>query len=290
MTRTAPAKINLALDILGARQDGYHEMRMVMQTVSLCNTVVLQEAAEGFSLHTDGDFIPGGRVTLEQQAAEAFFRELGSPCPPMSVTLKRQIPAYAGLGGGSADVAALLRLLRQQYAPALPTETLEKIGLAVGCDMPFCVRGGTALAEGRGEILTDLPPLPPCWIVLCKPCFDIPTAEMFARVHGAEICRRPDIDGMVEALRAGSLRGVAERLCNVFEEVLPPEMGREIQRIKGELRRRGALNAAMSGSGPAVFGLFREEGPASAACAGLKVQYAQTYLARPVERLDGPAV
>lgn len=290
MTRLAPAKINLALDILGPRPDGYHEMRMVMQTVSLCDAVKLQEAAEGFTLRTDGDFLPAGKKTLEQRAAEAFFQELGRPCPPLSVTLEKRTPAYAGLGGGSADVAALLRLLRDRYAPELPTKTLERIGLTVGSDMPFCVRGGTALAEGRGEVLTDLPPLAPCWIVICKPDFDLPTGEMFARVRGRIFQVRPDIEGMVRALGEGSLVGVAKRLLNVFEEVLPPERREEIQGIKTALLRCGAIGAAMSGSGPAVFGLFQEEEAAASAAQALEAWCSRTFLARPVERLDGPAV
>ena len=288
--RPAPAKINLALDILGPRPDGYHEMRMVMQTVSLCDTVTLAEGAAGFSLDTDGDFLPAGEKTLEQQAAESFFRELGRPCPPLSVGLEKRTPAYAGLGGGSADVAALLRLLRERYAPELSTEALERIGLTVGSDMPFCVRGGTVLAEGRGEILTDLPPLPPCWLAICKPDFSLPTGEMFAKVRGRIFQSRPDIDGMARALGAGRLEGVAKRLYNVFEEVLPAETREEIQGIKTAMRCCGALNAAMSGSGPAVFGLFQREEEAMAAAESLGTWCGQTFTARPVGRLDGPAV
>lgn len=286
-TRTAPAKINLALDILGSRPDGYHEMRMVMQTVSLCDAVTVREAEEGFVLHAGG-FVPAGKKTLEQRAAEAFFRVVGRPCPPLSVTLEKRTPAYAGLGGGSADVAALLRILREEYCPELSTAELERIGLEVGSDMPFCVRGGTALAEGRGEILTDLPPLPPCRIILCKPDFGISTPELFARVRGTKLRRRPDIDGMISALCAENLEGVADRLCNVFEEVLPPEGRREIREIQSLLLRHGALNAAMSGSGPTVFGLFRGAERAVQALEAARARYAQTFLAEPVGRLDGP--
>lgn len=290
MTRKAPAKINLALDILGPRPDGYHEMRMVMQAVSLCDTVTLEEAEEGFSLHADGSFRPAGEKSLEQRAAEAFFQELGRPCPPLSVGLEKRIPAYAGLGGGSADVAALLRLLRRRYAPELPLETLERIGLTVGSDMPFCLRGGTALAEGRGEVLTDLPSLPPCWIVICKPDFDLPTGEMFARARGRIFQTRPDVDGMAEALRAGRLERVTKRLCNVFEEVLPPEVKEEIQGLKAALLRCGAMNAAMSGSGPAVFGIFSSEEEAAAAAETLGAWCRQTFLTRPLERAESMAV
>ena len=289
--RAAPAKLNLALDILGPRPDGYHEMRMVMHTVSLCDQVSLREEGEGFSLETEGGFcLPPGKKTMEQQAAESFFQAVGRPMPGLAVRLEKRIPAYAGLGGGSADVAALLRLLRQRYAPEMPPETLERIGLAVGSDMPFCIRGGTALAEGRGEILSDLPPLPPCWIVICKPDFGLPTGEMFARARGRIFQSRPDIDGMVRALGKGDLEGVAKRLYNVFEEVLPPETREEVQGLKTAMRCCGALNAAMSGSGPAVFGLFQREEEAMAAAESLGTWCGQTFTARPVGRLDGPAV
>ena len=283
-TREAPAKVNLALDILGQRPDGYHDMRMVMQTVSLCDTVTVMEEANGFILRTDGDFIPAGKKTLEQRAAEAFFTAVGRPMPGLSVMLEKRTPAYAGLGGGSADVAALLRILRDVWCPEMPGEELERIGFSVGSDMPFCVRGGTALAEGRGEILTDLPPLPDCTFVLCKPDFGIPTPELFARVHGEELRRRPDISGMMEALEARNLDGVAARLCNVFEEVLPPQY-QEVFHIKEGLLEAGALNAVMSGSGPTVFGLFREKEQAARAAEILKRTYRQTFLAEPVKKL-----
>ena len=281
--RIAPAKVNLALDILGTRPDGYHDMRMVMQTISLCDTVTVEETAAGFELRTNGDFIPAGKKTLEQRAAEAFFEAAGRPMPGLRVTLEKVTPAYAGLGGGSADVAALLRILRDTYAPGLSTEELERIGFTVGSDMPFCVRGGTALAEGRGEVLMDLPPLPDCWLVLCKPNFGIPTPSLFARVDGGELTRRPDIGGMRLALEAEDLAGVAARLGNVFEEVLPEEY-HEVFTIKDRLLELGALNAAMSGSGPTVFGIFAEQETAQRALELLKQDYQQVYLAVPVKK------
>ena len=283
--KTAPSKINLALDILGTRPDGYHDMKMVMQTISLRDNVTVKETAAGFALHTNGDFIPAGKKTLEQRAAEAFFAATGTPMPGLDVTLEKVTPAYAGLGGGSADVAALLRILREAYAPELPTPELERIGFTVGSDMPFCVRGGTCLAEGRGEVLTDLAPLPECTIVLCKPGFGIPTPMLFARVDGGELTCRPDIGGMVMALAEGDLEGVAARLGNVFEEVLPEEY-QEVFTIKRRLLELGALNAAMSGSGPTVFGIFRQQETAERAAEVLRETYAQTYLAKPVGNLD----
>lgn len=281
--REAPAKINLALDILGKRPDGYHALCGVMQTVSLCDSVELAEGGEGFTLSMAGFTPPEGQKTLEQRAAEAFFARLGREMPPLTVAITKRTPAYAGLGGGSADVAALLRILRDRYAPEMEDTTLESIGAEVGSDMPFCLRGGTALAAGRGEILTDLPPLPDCWIVLCKPPFPIPTPMLFARADSVAIQHRPDIPGMRKALENGDLEGVAGRLGNVFEEVLPPECG-AVFAIRDALLAAGALGAGMSGSGPTVFGIFREEGLARAA-QKKTLPLGESYAVRPLGKL-----
>ena len=283
-TQAAPAKVNLALDILGRRPDGYHEMRMVMQTVSLCDRVTLEEAEEGFVLRAPGLALPQGK-TLEQRAAEAFFAALGRPMPGLRVTLEKRTPAYAGLGGGSADVAALLRLLRRRYAPELPPADLEAIGGQIGSDMPFCVRGGTALAEGRGDLLTDLPPLPDCRFVICKPDFNLPTGPMFARLRFDGSLPHPDVSGMAAALERGSLDEVARRVGNVFEAVLEKPERREIEWIKEALLRHGALAAAMSGSGPAVFGLFAPGAETAGELEELRGRYAQVFQAEPVGRL-----
>ena len=283
--RLAPAKVNLALDILGRRPDGYHALRSVMQTVSLCDTVELAEEGEGFTLSMAGFTPPEGKKTLEQRAAEAFFARLGRAMPPLTVAITKRTPAYAGLGGGSADVAALLRILRDRYAPKMEDAALESIGAEVGSDMPFCLRGGTALAEGRGEILTDLPALPDCWLVLCKPPFPIPTPLLFARADGMAIRCRPDIPGMLGALENGDLEGIAARLGNVFEELLPPEF-REVFTIRRALLEAGALGTVMSGSGPTVFGIFRAENAARRAAAILGVRWQETFLAKPVGKLS----
>ncbi len=281
----APAKINLALDILGRRADGYHELRMVMQTVSLCDVITVEEGGTGFTLLTGEAFsLPADKVPMEQRAAEAFFAALGVPVPPLTVRLEKNIPAFAGLGGGSADVAALLRCLRRLYAAGMPDEALRAIGLTVGSDVPFCVSGGTSLAEGRGERLTDLPPLPVCQIVLCKPDFGISTPELFVLADGAVLSKRPDIAGLTAALQGGELTGVTDRLCNVFEEFLP-ERYQEVFRIKEILLAHGALNAAMSGSGPTVYGIFESAAEAQRAAEVLKKSYQQTYVAKPVKKL-----
>ena len=286
MSLEAPAKINLTLDILGRRPDGYHDMRMVMQTISLGDTVTVAEAEQGFSLTAEGFTFPAGKPSLEQQAAEAFFHAIGQPVPGLEVRLTKRVPAYAGLGGGSADVAAVLRCLRALYAPELPRQRLEEIGAAVGSDVPFCVRGGTCLAEGRGEILTDLPPLPDCTVLLCKPDFGLPTPELFARVDGMDLGCRPDTGSMESALLRGDLAAAADCLGNVFERVLTHQEAEEVRRIRDMMHRCGALGTAMSGSGPTVFGLFDSPAPAARGREILKKQYQETYMAVPVKKFE----
>lgn len=276
----APAKINLALEILGRRPDGFHDLRMVMQSVSLCDTVTLREKEGGFTLRAE--FVPAGEKSLEQRAAEAFFQALGRPVPGLEATVVKRIPAYAGLGGGSSDAAALLRILRERYAPKLSEGELEAVGLTVGSDVPFCLRRGACLAEGRGERLTVLPPLPECWIVLSKPEFGLPTPEMFALADRTAVTRRPDFDGLTAALEAGDLAGAARRVCNVFREVLPLRCRRAVERRREILLDRGALGAEMSGSGPTVFGLFQNRAAAAEALEDLKaLGEGQAFLAEP---------
>lgn len=276
-TEAAPAKVNLALDILRRRPDGYHDLHMVMQSVSLCDTVTVEERPHGFTLETGGfALLPG--PSMEERAAQAFFAALGRPAPGLRVTLEKKIPAYAGLGGGSSDVAALLRLLRKAYRPSMETAELERIGLSIGSDVPFCIRGGAALAQGRGEILTDLPPLSNAHMVLCKPPFGIPTPMLFQRADAAQWSRRPDVDGLADAMRRGDFDGAAARLGNVFEDVLPPECA-EVFTVKRRLLELGAAGAVMSGSGPTVCGLFRNADAAHTAADALRRDYPETFAA-----------
>ncbi len=289
---TAPAKINLALDILRRRGDGFHDMYMIMQTVSLSDEIILEETPEESGGNCNKKLIlesgemnfPADYISLEERAAIAFFRAIGFPMPRLRVILRKSTPAYAGLGGGSADVAALLRLLRQIYAPSMPIKQLETIGLEIGSDIPFCIQGGTAIAEGRGEILTRLPPLPDCYFVICKPDFGIPTPKLFALADDIKLQfpRRPDISGMADAIQNGDLRKIAARIQNVFEYALPDEDDyKAIFKIKNQLLKSGALGAAMSGSGPAVFGLFSDHTAANQAADALRRDYRAVFVVTP---------
>nr|WP_300167725.1 4-(cytidine 5'-diphospho)-2-C-methyl-D-erythritol kinase [uncultured Flavonifractor sp.] len=282
----AYAKLNLSLDVLGKRPDGYHEMRMVMQTVSLSDTLRL-ETGTGAPLHMGSNlgFLPANEHNLAAAAALRLCEAAGVDPGGLSIDLEKTIPVCAGLAGGSADAAAVLRGLNRLLGLNLPGERLEEIGALVGSDVPYCVRGGTALAEGRGEVLTDLPPLPHCLVVLCKPSFPISTPELFRSLDSCRIRRRPDTAGLLAALKAGDLQGVARRMYNVFEDVLPPRRAQKIDGIKNAMIQYGALGASMSGTGPTVFGLFTQQEAAQKAWEALKEQYAETFLAQSMENL-----
>ncbi len=288
MELLANAKINLTLDILRRREDGYHDLQMVMQSVTLADklTVTPAQGTEGVAA-SDLHFLPTGGKNLAQMAAAAFRAATGLG-GEVDVAIQKHVPVCAGLAGGSADAAAVLRAMDRLAGTGLSLEQLAAIGEAVGSDVPFCVLGGTALAQGRGERLTPLPPLPPCFIVICKPPFSISTPQLFSRVNVRKIVRRPDTPGVVAALGAGDLAGVARRMYNVFEDVLDPRRLSELNEIKGVLIDCGALGASMSGSGPSVFGLFKDEVRAQDACRRLRGTYRDVFLCTPQE--NAPAV
>ena len=279
-TESAYAKLNLALDILGRRPDGYHDMRMVMQSIDLADHVTLSPRSEpGISVSTDLPYLPKGDGNIAAKAAARFFEATGLPFPGFDIDIFKQIPVCAGMAGGSSDGAAVLRILRRLYAPDMTEERLEEIGALVGSDVPYCVRGGTVLAEGRGERLSALPPLPPCWLVVCKPACSVSTPELFAQVRVKKLRCHPDIPGMTAALEQGDLEGVARRLYNVFEDVLPRRYS-QVFEVKSALLELGAMAASMTGSGPSVFGIFREEAPAARAVEALLPLGVSAFLCR----------
>ena len=281
MELSANAKINLTLDILRRREDGYHDLQMVMQAVTLADTLTVTPAqgAEGQAV-SDLHFLPTGDKNLAQMAAAAF-RVAAGLGGEVDVSIQKHIPVCAGLAGGSADAAAVLIAMNRLTGAGLSPAGLAKIGERVGSDVPFCVLGGTALAEGRGELLTPLSSLPPCHIVICKPPFSISTPQLFGRVNVRKIVRRPDTAGVIAALDAGDLAGVARRMYNVFEDVLERRRSAEINEIKAALIDCGALGASMSGSGPSVFGLFDSRDSAQNACARLRETYRDVFLCAP---------
>lgn len=284
LTITAPAKLNLTLDVLAQRPDGYHDLKMVMQTVDLRDTLRLSQGEAGaFSVRTNLSFLPEGDRNIAAVAARAMAQRTGRSLAGLTIEIEKCIPVCAGCAGGSSDGAAVLLGLNRLWDAGLTLEELMEVGAEVGSDVPYCVRRGTALAEGRGEVLTPLPSLPDCFIVLCKPPFSIPTPELFGRIDCRRLRCRPDTDGMLAALADGDLAQVARRLFNVFEDVVPPHRHRELMEIKDELLCHGALGACMSGTGPTMFALYDEQAKAAAAAAALSARYKETFLTRPVE-------
>ena len=279
MTHTEPAyaKLNLTLDILGKREDGYHEMCMVMQSIDLTDTLtVTTQDTPDLALKCSVPYLPCNESNIAAKAVRRFFEARSENAPGLSIHIDKTIPTCAGMAGGSSDGAAVLRVLRKMYAPDMPQEELEAIGALVGSDVPYCVRGTTALAQGRGEILTDLSPLPDCFFVICKPAFPISTPELFAQVRVKKLTCHPDTKGMIRALESGDLEAVARRVYNVFEDVLPRKYERVFE-IKRKLLDLGAMTASMTGSGPTVFGIFHDEHRAQDAAQALKREFTATY-------------
>lgn len=262
--RKAYAKINLGLDVLRRREDGYHELRMIMQTVDICDDLLFERTAEpGIAIRTDREELPLDRGNLIYRAAELLFREK-KMAEGVRVTLTKRIPIAAGMAGGSADAAAAMHGLNELFEMGYSLQELQELGVKLGADIPYCLAGGTMLAEGIGEILTPLPPPPACFLVVAKPDIDVSTAFVYGNLHADRLTYHPDIDGMIGALRAGDLSGITDRLGNVLETVTAGAYP-VVSEIKELLRRAGAENALMSGSGPSVFGIFKERGAAEAA-------------------------
>lgn len=283
LTVPAYAKINLSLDVLGKQESGYHDLKMVMQSVSLCDRVTLTlDEPETLTLSTNLGFLPVDEKNIAVIAARAFARHTGKSVEHLSIRIDKRIPVCAGTAGGSSDGAAVLRGLNELMKTGLSLTELAKIGEEVGSDVPYCVLGGTALAEGRGEVLTPLTPLEPCHILLCKPPFPISTPELFHAIDSVRLRCRPDTQGLMEALERKDLHGVAMRMFNVFEQALQPKRLQTVEEIKNVMIQRGALGACMSGSGPTVFGIFREQETAQAAANELRQNYADTFVTVPV--------
>lgn len=276
------AKINLSLDILGRRDNGYHDLAMVMQTVSLCDDISVDFQVEETSLSSNLPFLPTGEKNLALKASGIFYEALGQPPVPMHITMEKRIPVCAGLAGGSGNAATVLKLLNEHHKEPFSLKELGKLGEKVGSDVPYCILGGTAFVEGTGEILTPLPPLPPCFLVLSKPNFPISTPELFQKIDSVKIKHRPDTKGLLQGIQDGDLISIACRMFNVFEQALSPRQQIIIEEIKCVLTDQGALCASMSGSGPTVIGMFSQEAQARNAVELLAKDYPETFFTVPV--------
>lgn len=258
MRLKALAKINLCLDVTGKRPDGYHEVRMIMQNIQMYDQVEIERAEEpGIRIETNLSFLPCNENNLVYKAAKLLMDEF-SIQEGLDIKLTKFIPVAAGMAGGSSDAAATMVGVNRMFELGLTTKELMERGVKIGADVPYCVMRGTALAEGIGEKLTKLPQMPPCWVLVGKPGINVPTKLVYGRLNLQEIEEHPDVDGMIRALEAKDLSGIAARMGNVLETVTCKEYP-VIEEIKQLMISHGALNAMMSGSGPTVFGLFDQQ-------------------------------
>jgi len=255
LTEKAYAKINLTLDVVGKREDGYHDIKTVMQTVSLCDLLnIEQDEVDIITVTTNKRYIPTDRRNLIYVACEKFFKATGIK-GGARVNLKKYIPVAAGLAGGSSDAAATLRALNRLYRAGLSDDELCVIGASFGADIPFCIKGGTAICEGIGEIITTLHPTPKMNIVISIGGEGMSTPAMYAEIDNKSERKKIDTDGMICAIKTGNQEGIIAKLGNVFEDICT-EKRPFVAQIKKQILENGALGAVMSGSGPSVFGIF----------------------------------
>ncbi len=265
------AKINLGLDVTGLREDGYHLVRMIMQSVDVCDTITLTKKPEaGISLSLNVPGLAADSTNLAWRAAELLMQEF-SVAEGIDIRLEKRIPMAAGLAGGSADAAAVLRGVNELFSLGLTKEELCARAVRLGADIPFCVMEGTMLSEGIGEILTELPPMPACTILLAKPGIDVPTGGVYRALDALSGYAHPDISGQIRALEAGDLDDLAAKMGNVLELVTVRDHP-VIARIREIMMEQGAVGAMMSGSGPTVFGLFAQDEDAQRACSILETE------------------
>ncbi len=266
----AYAKVNLGLDVVRRLENGYHEVKMVMQTVGIHDTLTLKKEAEGIKITTDSGEVPANEDNLVYKAAKLLMDNYGIT-EGVSIHLEKRIPVAAGMAGGSTDAAAVLKGVNTLFSLGLTEEQLKREGVKLGADIPYCIMGGTALAEGIGEKLTRLPDAPDCFLLVAKPDINVSTKYVYENLKLDKIEKHPDIDGMVDAIKAGSLHGIIDRMDNVLQTVTE-----EKYTVIGELKRfmeeKGALAALMSGSGPTVFGIYDDKEKAEEAKEKLKSQ------------------
>ena len=276
------AKLNLTLDVLGKREDGYHDLKSVMQTISIRDDIEIDiGTGKPWCLKCDKENIPTDETNLAWKAAKVYCDAMGKDPDGIEIRITKRIPSEAGLGGGSADAAAVLRALNRHYGEPLSILALTELGAQVGSDVPFCTLCGTAMVEGRGELLRKLPNIPECVFVVCKPEFSSSTPELYRKLDSCEIPKHPDNQAMESALLASDLGKVAENVYNVFDPVVTAEH-LEMNYIKSIFNSYGALAYQMTGSGSAVFAIMPNFEYAAVVCNMLKENYPQVFIAMPV--------
>jgi 4-diphosphocytidyl-2-C-methyl-D-erythritol kinase len=251
----AYGKINLALDVIGRRENGYHDVRMIMQTVKLYDKLKFARLNEDkIVITTNLSFLPVNEDNLVYKACRLIKDEYNIT-DGISIDIEKHIPVAAGMAGGSTDAAAALIAMNKMFELKITEDKLMKYGVSLGADVPYCIMRGTALSEGIGEVLTKLPPIPKCHILIAKPPVSVSTKQVYEALDSREISSHPDIDAMIEAIKNSDIHAVADKMGNVLEEVTV-RMYPRIEELKTIMKENGALNAMMSGSGPTVFGIY----------------------------------
>lgn len=276
-------KLNLSLDVVGKMDNGYHSMLMVMQSVSLHDDVyiTIEDGAGEITAHTNRAYIPNTNKNLGFKAAEVFLKELGIKNKSISVSIKKRVPVCAGMGGGSSDAAAVIRGLNRELKTRLSFDDMRRLASMVDSDASFCIEGGTMLASGRGTELKKLPPLPDCVFLIAKPRFSVSTPTLFGKLDGIKVKARPDTAGLIAAIENGDVFGVSRRCFNVFEAALSQREKAIVCGIKDTLVNCGAMGASMTGTGSAVYGVFRSLPEAELAEKELKKTVPECYIASP---------
>ena len=278
----AYAKLNLTLDVLGKREDGYHDLQSVMQTVSVRDDIEIDVGTgKPWKLVCDKEGIPCDERNLAWKAAKVYCEAMNKDPDGLEIRITKRIPSGAGMGGGSADAAAVLRALNEHYGNPLSIFALAELGAQVGSDVPFCVICGTAMCEGRGERIRKLPDMPDCIFVVCKPEFSVSTPELYKKIDEVTIADRPDNRAMESALLAGDLEKIAHGLCNVFDPVVTADH-LELNYIKSIFHQYGAVGYQMTGSGSACFAIVSEFEVAAVICGMLKDTYPNVFICKPV--------
>ena len=276
------AKVNLTLDVLGKRSDGYHDLQSVMQTISIRDDVEIDVGTgKPWRLLCTREDIPTDETNLAWKAAKVYCDAMKRDPDGLEIRIVKRIPSQAGLGGGSADAAAVLRALNRHFGSPLSILALAELGAQVGSDVPFCVVGGTAMVEGRGERLRKLPDMPDCVFVVCKPDFSVSTPDLYQKIDTVAIPHRPDNQAMESALLAGDLGKIADNLYNVFDPVVTAD-NLELNYIKSICNSYGSLGQQMTGSGSAVFAILEDFEYAAVVCSMLKENYPNIFIAKPV--------
>lgn len=277
MRLRALAKINLGLDVLRKREDGYHELRMIMQTINMYDQLDIEiSKTPGIKITTNLPFIPVNESNLVYKAAKLLMDEFQVE-QGITVDLQKFIPVAAGMAGGSSDAAATMIGVNRLFGLGLSVKELMERGVKIGADVPYCLLRGTALAEGIGDKLRALPACPDCYVLIGKPAISVSTKFVYENLHANELEYHPEIDKMLDAIQWHNLNKIADGMGNVLETVTIPHYP-VIQKIKDHMKEHGALNAMMSGSGPTVFGLFDDKATAENACEALR----ESRLARTV--------